>query len=295
MNLPRLAFLLLIFAIPAHAEPGAGSPAALRATYGSIAARLAGSPFGRPLVLESSQSGDRVQGEAYAVVDHPFTQLRGGLRGPSQWCDFLVLHLNVKDCRATSGGGGLALFLGPKRPEPPQDAQRLDFVYRALTDAPDYMETVLEADRGPAGTRDYRIRLEAVPLDSTHSFVVLSYAYSYGIAARIALNAYLATVGAGKVGFTVLGKQADGDPNYVGGLRGIVERNVMRYYLALEAHLGALSAPPGARAEKSMRDWFAATERFPLQLHELDWPDYLEMKRVEIRRESLAFRTADSR
>ena len=106
------------------------------------------------------------------------------------------------------------------------------------------------------------------------------------IAARIALKAYLATLGAGKVGFTILGKQADGDSQYVGGLRGIVERNVMRYYLAIEAHLGALSVPPDARAETSMRDWFAATERYPLQLHELGRSDYFEMKRVEYRRQA---------
>ena len=44
-----------------------------------------------------------------------------------------------------------------------------------------------------------------------------------------------------------------------------------------------------------MRDWFAATERYPLQLHELGWPAYVEMKRVEFRRESLALRAADPR
>jgi hypothetical protein len=295
MNLSRLALVLLFFAVPAHAEREAVSAAALRATYASIAGRLANSPFGRPLALESTQSGNLVQGAAYAVVDHPFTELRDGLRGPRQWCGLLILHLNVKDCRAAPEGGGLALFIGRKRPEPPQHAQRLDFAYRAVADAPDYVETIMRADRGPAGTHAYRIRLEAVPLDTRHSFVALSYSYAYGIAARIAVNAYLATVGAGKVGFTILGKQADGGPQYVGGLRGIVERNVMRYYLAIEAHLGALSAPPDARAETSMRNWFAATERYPLQLHEVGRSDYLAMKRVEYRREALALREASRR
>ena len=296
MKLSAFAFLFLTFAaLAANAEPQADSAPALRAGYASMAGRLADSPFGRPLELESREAGNRVQGAAYAVVDHPFAELRSGLRGPRQWCDVLILHLNVKDCRAAPGGGGLALYLGRKRPEPPEEAQRLDFAYRALADEPDFMQTVLEADRGPAGTHDYRIRLEAAPLDATHSFVALSYSYAYGIAARIALNAYLATVGAGKVGFTVIGQQADGGPRYVGGLRGIAERNVMRYYLAIEAHLGALSSPPEARAETSMRDWFAATERYPLQLHELSRSDYLEMKRAEYRRETLALRAASSR
>ena len=295
MNLSKLGFIFLLFALAAHAAPEPGSAATLRASYAAQRARLAASPFGRPLALESRQTAGEVQGAAYAVVDHPFAELRRGLSGPRQWCEILILHLNVKDCRAAPGAGGLALFLGRKRPEPPENAQRLDFAYRAVADAPDYLQTVLHADGGLAGTRDYRIRLEAMPLDAGHSFVVLSYSYAYGIAARIALKAYLATFGAGKVGFTILGEQTDGGPEYVGGLRGIVERNVMRYYLAVEAHLGALSSPPAARAEKSMRDWFAATERYPLQLHELGWPAYVEMKRVEFRRESLALRAADPR
>jgi len=296
MKLSGFAFLFVMFAaLAANAEPRPGSASALRATYASISGRLASSPFGRPLALESTLAGSRAQGTAYAVLDYPFAELRSGLHGPRQWCEVLILHLNVKDCRAAPVGGGLALFLGRKRPESPQDAQRLDFTYLAAADASDFLETVLRADRGPAGTHDYLIRFEAVPLDATHSFVALSYSYAYGIAARIALKGYLATFGAGKVGFTILGRQADGGPDYVGGLRGIVERNVMRYYLAIEAHLGALSASPEARAEKSMRDWFAATERYPLQLHELDRSDYLEMKRVEYRREALALRAASPR
>jgi len=293
MNLSRLAFVLLFFAVAAHAEPEPGSAAALRGTYAALADRLAASPFGRPLVLESHQSDDRVQGAVYAVVDHEFDDLRSGLDGTHQWCQILILHLNVKDCRATPGGG-LAVYLGRKTPQPPEETRRVDFDYRRMIHSADFMETVLRAESGPAGTRDYRIRLEVAPLDAKRSFIALSYSYAYGLAARIALTAYLATAGSGKVGFTVLGRRPNGAAEYVGGLRGIVERNVMRYYLAVEAYLAALSAPPDARPEKSMRDWFAATERYPRQLHEIGRAEYLEMKRVEYRREALAIRAASS-
>ena len=295
MNLSRLlAFVLLFFAVAAQAEPEPGSAVALRQTYVALAERLAASPFGRPLVLESRQSDGRVQGAVYAVVDHGFDELKSALDGTRQWCEVLILHLNVKDCRSTPGGG-LAVFLGRKTPQPPEQAQRLDFEYRTAAHAADFMEAVLQAESGPAGTRDYRIRLEAAPLDAKRNFVALSYSYAYGLAARIAVNAYLATAGSGKVGFTVLGRQPDGGAEYVGGLRGIVERNVMRYYLALEAHLAALSAPPEARPEKSMRDWFAATERYPRQLHEIGRAEYLAMKRLEYRRDALALRAERSR
>jgi hypothetical protein len=67
-----------------------------------------------------------------------------------------------------------------------------------------------------------------------------------------------------------------------------VERNTMRYYLAIEAYLGALSAPPAAQLEQRLQDWFDATERFSRQLHELEKDEYLTMKRKEVLRQQAA-------
>jgi hypothetical protein len=99
------------------------------------------------------------------------------------------------------------------------------------------------------------------------------------------MQAYLATIGRNKVGFTVVSTQPDGRILHIGGMRGVVERNTMRYYLAIEAFLGALSAPPQARLEKRLHDWFAAIERYPRQLHELEQSEYLDMKRKEYLRQ----------
>ena len=55
----------------------------------------------------------------------------------------------------------------------------------------------------------------------------------------------------------------------------------MRYYLAMDAYLAALAVPPEERLETRLRDWFASTEHYALQLHELDRNEYLEMKRRE--------------
>jgi hypothetical protein len=54
---------------------------------------------------------------------------------------------------------------------------------------------------------------------------------------RLATAGYLATVGAGKHGFTIVGRDAGGRAQYVGGVRGIVERNAMRQLLAVQAYL----------------------------------------------------------
>jgi hypothetical protein len=59
----------------------------------------------------------------------------------------------------------------------------------------------------------------------------------------------------------------------------------MRYYLAIEAFLGAVSAPSQERLEKRLHEWFAAIERYPSQLHEMELGEYLDMKRKEYLRQ----------
>jgi hypothetical protein len=71
----------------------------------------------------------------------------------------------------------------------------------------------------------------------------------------------------------------------VGNVRGVIERNTMRYYLAIDAYLDSLSAPPAQQQEKRLRDWYGATERYRQQLHEMEEADYMAMKRKEIARQ----------
>jgi hypothetical protein len=100
----------------------------------------------------------------------------------------------------------------------------------------------------------------------------------------MAMQVYRATTGRGKVGFTNISMPGEA-PNYIGGMRGLVERNTMRYYLAIDAYLGAMAAPPAEQLEKSLGTWFDQTEKYPRQLHEMSRDDYLVMKRGEYRRQ----------
>ncbi|HEX9392303.1 MAG TPA: hypothetical protein VF928_13405 [Usitatibacteraceae bacterium] len=52
--------------------------------------------------------------------------------------------------------------------------------------------------------------------------------------------------------------------------------------------MGTLATAPPARIEKSFRDWFAASERYPRQLHEMEQNDYMVMKRKEHSRQQTA-------
>ena len=146
----------------------------------------------------------------------------------------------------------------------------------------------LNAGKGPLGTHDYLIRIEATPVEDGRTFFHLTYAYAFGITGRLAMKGYLTTTGRDKVGFTVTGKQRNGQPAYVTGLRGVVERNTMRYYLSIEAYLAALASPPKYQLEKRLLYWHNATDQYARQLHEVELNDYLKMKRREYQRQQPA-------
>jgi hypothetical protein len=281
--------LLLIFtASVACPAMGDSDPvAALRAKYASLDHQLRNNQFKRPLVLDSAESEKRLKGDIYAIVDYPFSVVNAGLNNPAHWCDVLILHINTKYCHAMEEPSGttLRVNIGKKTPEELADTSRVEFNYNVAGATTEYLEILLDARNGPLGSSDYRILLKAVALPNAKTFLHLTYSYALNFAGRMAVQTYLGTIGSGKVGFTMTGKRADGQPDYVGGVRGLVERNTMRYYLAIDTFLGAASAAPAAQFEKRLQSWFAATERYPRQLHEMDRGDYFEMKRAEYLRQ----------
>ena len=279
-----LVLALLIGSVAQAQDAGA-----LRARYDSLRDKFASSAFARPLVLESTQNSGDLRGEVYAVVEQPFGIVGPALQGMDHWCELLILHLNVKGCSAAGKPPAevLSLVVGRKFDQPLDDGYKVEFAYTMPASTAEYLRVQMAAETGPVGTRNYRLALEAIPLDDKRSFIHMSYAYGYGTTARLAMQAYLSTAGREKVGFSVTGKADDGKPVYIDGVRGVVERNTMRYYLAIEAYLGSLAAPPGSQQEKRLRDWFAATERHTQQLYEMDREDYLRMKRNEMQRQKV--------
>ena len=285
----RAACSCVIAAMAFGAAAQTGSASALRESYAAMGEQLRQNQFGRPLVVDSAESPDSLRGDIHAVVEHPFATVSAALNDPAEWCDVLILHLNTKYCRASGSGANAVvnIAVGKKFNQPLKDAHRVSFAWRPVAAAADYLQIQLEAPEGPLGTSDYRIVLQAIPLDGGRSFIHLRYSYSYGFAGRMAMKAYLATVGSDKVGFTGSGKSPDGKPAYIGGVRGVVERNTMRYYLAIDAYLGALSAAPEVCLERRLQNWFTATERYARQLHEMERGEYVAMKHAEYRRQQL--------
>jgi hypothetical protein len=267
--------------------PDTHSAASLHAKYASLGPRLHHNAFQRALSLDSTESSNDLKGDIYALVEHPFPTVRRALNGPEHWCDVLILHINTKHCRATADNSGkvLAVSIGKKTPQPLRDAYSIEFSYRVAAASANYLDIRLDAQEGPLSTRNYRIQLQAVPVGDGRTFLHLTYSYDFGMAGRLAMQAYLATIGSGKVGFTQTGKQSSGQPEHIGGMRGVVERNTMRYYLAVEAYLDALASPKPLQLQKRLHSWFSATEQYPRQLHEVDRTAYIDMKRGEYLRQ----------
>ena len=289
-SLPRCLISLLCCLIGAGSvqadnasESAATSAMSLRAKYGELDKKLSNNSFKRPLYLDSAETTTHLKGDIFALVNYPISTVNAALNDATHWCDVLILHLNTKYCHAapSQSSSVLSVSIGKKFYEPLEHAHPVEFLYRAASTTSEYFNITLAAKKGPMGTSDYRILLEAVSIPGGKTFLHLTYSYAYGFLGQLAMQGYLATVGSGKVGFTSSGTQPNGQPNYIGGVRGVVERNTMRYYLAIDAYLGALVAPPQEQFEKRIQDWFSYTEQYSRQLHEVDRASYLGMKRNE--------------
>ena len=261
----------------ARAATGDAAAAQLQARFAALEGKLARNDFGRPLALESKEEPRRVSGDVYAVIDHPFDAVSQAFRNPRAWCEVLILHLNTKYCQAA--GNTLSVRMGRKHAQDIDDAYALDFSFRADAPRPGFAAARANSPKGPLGSRDYRISMQAVPLPDGRSFMRLHYSYAFGAAAKLATRGYLATSGSNKIGFTREGDRP------VRGLRGAVERNAMRYYLAVESYLDSLGQAPGRQFATRIERWFDATERYARQLHELDRGTYLAMKQREYARQ----------
>lgn len=282
---PLLGLLILLLfccGVARAAETEATGEQALLAKYASIKGKLEGNQFGAPIYLESKEGRESVRVDMYGVFHFPFEAVRDALQSPAAWCDITSLHINIKACvhkTVTGKQAQLTLYSGRKYFQPPSDAYPLKLVFRPVSVQPRYLELALVGEEGPMGTKDHRITVQAAPLEGQGTFLHFSYTYSHGAMARMAIKTYFATLGRDKVGFTMVDE--DGKQTYIDGVRGAVERNTMRYYLALQTYLETLKVPEAQRFEQRISRWYDLTAKYPRQLKEIDKPAYLSNKKME--------------
>jgi hypothetical protein len=269
------AMAALLLSAPLAAQSSSAEAEALRGEYKHLGAQLQHSPLGALLHLQSQERDGFVQGHIHAIVDQPFTAARGALSEASAWCALLLLASNVKACesRVAESAVRLDLKVATTIRQAPDEAPVLGFRWRRTASDPDYLRIEMRADEGPAGTRNYRLDAQLVEIDPTRSLLRLSYEFGYSNAGGVAIRLYLATIARNKVGFTI----EDDQP--VRGLRGVVERNTMRYFIAVRTYLEARAG--SQHLETMLGNWYAMADKYPIQLRELAREEYLMMKRAE--------------
>ncbi|OOG27558.1 hypothetical protein B1C78_03560 [Thioalkalivibrio denitrificans] len=239
---------------------------------------IADSPFDEPLHLESVEEDDGVQGDIHALMNIPHEALVAALARVETWCEILFLHINVKACVHDADDGQLTLFMGPRRYQDPAVSEQIHFRFRVDHADDDRLTVSLDADRGPHGLRGVSMEVQAVPIDEDTSLLHMHYALRYGRLARTVLAVYFAFRGRELIGFTIAETDEAGDPVYVDGLRGMIERNTVRFYFALKTYF---RYPDPDQLQARLEHWFDLTERHPDQLRIRDRDDYLAQKARE--------------
>lgn len=278
LSLQGLILITFCYVTSAHADFQS-----LQNKYQELAASLNKNPYGVPIYIESIGSKDSQQGNIYGVLFHPFARVKQSLSQAVNWCEIAPQHINIKACtyRKLNGSCQLTLYSGRKYFERPEDAYMLDYIYSASSQQPNFLQVQLVADDGPLGTSNYKIITEAIPLDDNSTFIKFSYSYDQGFWTRAAMGTYLATLGRDKVGFSVVGTDEHGAAIYIDGVRGVIERNAIRYYYAIKSYLDTAEASADTRFLARLNRWYELTEKHHTQLYEMDKKDYLEYKQKE--------------
>lgn len=283
-----IALVILAAVLSRHhavmaAEPSAVSGIALLDEYDDRRNRLEENQFGIPLDMESQEGPGFFRVDVYGILDYPYDSVRDALQWPHNWCDINLLLINIKACTSLEVPDQwlLTLYSGRKYYQLPDDAYKLDLNFRIVSLHQDYFDIELTGKYGPLGTKNHLLRFEATPLDNDKTFIHFRYKYSFGVLARAALASYYATIGRSKKGFSVTATDGNGNPVYVNGARGSLERAAVRSYFAIQTYLDALQIPSNQRFEERINRWYDLTARFPRQLYEMDKGEYLATKRRE--------------
>jgi len=239
-------------------------------------------PFGLPLQVRSEERETLVSAEIHGIIDHPFRALAATFTDPGGWCDFLVLNPNIKTCtfRREAQETLLTLYIGSKSYRAPESAT--EQVYRFLVRArhPEYVAISLTAPRGLLGTTAHRFEFEAGSV-AGKTVVALSSSFEPSMLSKLLTGIYLSTLGRNRIGFSREATEAGVPAGYVRGVKGMIERNVMRYYLALKAFLDTSDQPADRQFEARASLAYDLMNLYPAQLRQMEKAEYLDIKSRE--------------
>ena len=280
-----LVFLVSLFLFSQWCEISYGNDSAhigresLIDKHNTIEEELAKSPSAVPFFIESSTDKNASIVDVYGTMEYPFQSVQSEFLVPTNWCKILLPHINVRACtyKKVNATWLLNSYNVNEFAEPLEDAYQMKFEYLVSELQQKYFHILLNAPDGPFHTKDHRLELEAIPLDQGRTFIHLRYSFGYSAWVYLVVKLF----GGGKTGFTVVGTDSDGNPVYVEGLRGEVERTVVCYYLAILAYMDTLNDPAEQRFEKRISRWYDFASRYKKQLIEMGKETYFTSKRQD--------------
>jgi hypothetical protein len=251
-----------------------------------MAESLQRSPLLRPVQISSQESEDHLIGDLFATVDYGMGTVNAAATNIERWCEVMLLLSNSQACQVKPGKNNdlLQVLVSSSKNADISGATPTDFQLQVHSAKADYLDSALTAAEGPMGTQNISLRLQAIPLTATRSFLHLHYAYETKWLGRVAMRAYLQTGGRGKVGFTPMG-DANTQTTYIAGARGVIERNTMRYFLGFDCALAFDTQHPPQRFGAMAQCWYGQVEKYPLQLHEMPSTEYLGMKSIQYQKQ----------
>jgi hypothetical protein len=288
----QVAAVLLCAVLPVAAlppNPPDKQAESLIAIYHQIQERITKSPLVLPIHLETRVENNFSEVDIYGVVDYPFATIQKEFSKPRDWCDMIILHPNIRACTysGTDSGWVLTLHNVNRYDQTITEAYQLYFKYNIISGTQSYVDMSMVADKGPFNSSDHKFRIRAAALDGKRSFVHLSYSYRYSPLQYIAIKSYIALFGTKRAGFSVESFTEENGPVYVSGVKGSIERNVMRYYLAILAYFDALKYPPEQRFEKRLSGWINLSDRYQRQFPRIEHTKYFENKRADLKNQNI--------
>ena len=278
-----LTLLPLLLALPPDASWGKeGDFERLAGYYQELQEAAQRGPFGLPLQVHSEERPNLVSAEIRGIVDHPFKTLGATFVQPAPWCDFLSLNPNIKACTFQGNAQEilLTLYIGTRSYRSPEAATQQPYRFLVRARQPQYAAISLSASEGLLGTKAHQFEFEAASV-AGKTVVALRSSYEPSALSRLVTAVYLATLGRDKIGFS---RQQNGDgaeAGYVRGVQGMIERGVMRYYLALKAFVDTQELPTSRQFEARLITLYDLMELYPAQLRQMEKAEYLDIKRRE--------------
>jgi len=207
---------------------------------------------------------------------------------PAEWCEFIPLHLNIKACgfTETNQKNVVRFYAGVKDYVTPDDAHLLQLSFDAKKENDVFSADLFAAD-GPLDSTNIRFSIRAIDAEGEGGsgvYVEFELSSEPGLTNTLA-RVYLATIARKKIGFSIKGETWSGKPKYVGGQRGAIERNLVRYLMAIETYFDTAAQFSGLSPDDLYKQridrWYDRTDQYRRQLYELPRTEYISNKLKE--------------